>query len=428
MKTSLTEDALAPIRSRLHEANQAFAQRYPGERNARQPVHTVYGGAHLFRAGTAPRLGELALGALAKCAPDAGTFARAIGLPEALAETVYARVQDKLRREPVEDFRVDFEDGYGVRADAEEDQHAVAAAGEMAKGLAAGTLPPFIGIRIKPLTAESQARALRTLDGFLTALLEATGGKLPPNYVVTLPKVQIPEQVAAMADALELLESRLGLAAGTLVFEIMIEQTQAILDATGRAALPALIEAARGRCIAAHLGTYDYTASCGIIAAHQRMDHPACDFAKHVMQVSLAGTGVWLSDGATNILPVGDVQSVHDAWKIHMRHTRRSLEAGFYQGWDLHPAQLPTRFAAVYGFFLEALPAASERLKNFVAKAAQATLVGDVFDDAATGQGLLNFFLRGLHCGAITEDEAQATGLTVAQIRSRSFFPSPFAR
>ncbi|WP_394846656.1 phosphoenolpyruvate kinase [Pendulispora brunnea] len=425
MKTSLAEEALAPIRSRLHQANQAFAQRYPGERNARQPVHTVYGGAHLFRAGTAPRLGELALGALAKHAPDAGAFARAIGLQEALAETVYARVQEKLRREPVEDFRIDFEDGYGVRADAEEDQHAVAAAGEMAKGLAAGTLPPFIGIRIKPLTEESHTRALRTLDGFLTALLEATGGVLPPNYVTTLPKVQVPEQVAAMADALELLESRLGLPSGALVFEIMIEQTQAILDASGRAALPALIEAARGRCIAAHLGTYDYTASCGITAAHQRMDHPACDFAKHVMQVSLAGTGIWLSDGATNILPVGDAQSVHDAWKLHMRHTRRSLEGGFYQGWDLHPAQLPTRYAAVYSFFLESLPAASERLKNFVQKAAQATLVGDVFDDAATGQGLLNFFLRGLHCGAITEDEAQATGLSIAQIRSRSFFPAP---
>ena len=414
-------DALAPIRSRLHQANQAFAQRYPGERSARQPVHTVYGGAHLFRAPTAPRLGELALGAMAKHAPDAGSFAGAIGLQPGLAETVYARVQDKLRREPVEDFRIDFEDGYGVRSDAEEDQHAIAAAGELAKGLAAGTLPPFIGIRIKPLTEGSHVRALRTLDGFLTALLEATGGTLPPNYVTTLPKVQIPEQVTAMADVLEVLESRLGLPSGTLVFEIMVEQTQAIFDASGRAALPAFIEAARGRCIAAHFGTYDYTASCGITAAHQHMEHPACDFAKHVMQVTLAGTGVWLSDGATNILPIGSTQSVHDAWKLHMRHTRRSLEMGFYQGWDLHPAQLPTRFAAVYAFFLESLGPASERLKNFVEKAAQATLVGDVFDDAATGQGLLNFFLRGLHCGAITEAEAQATGLTLDQLRSRSF-------
>ena len=95
---------------------------------------------------------------------------------------------------------------------------------------------------------------------------------------------------------------------------------------------------------------------------------------------------------------------------------------GFYQGWDLHPAQLPSRYAAVYGFFLEGLAAASDRLRNFVQKAAQATLVGDVFDDAATGQGLLNYFLRAMNCGAITEAEAVAmSGLTLDELRSRSF-------
>jgi len=446
MKTSLSQDALAPMFSRLRDANYVFAQRYPGEKSGRQPVHTVYGGAHLFRANTAPRLGERALAALAEYAPDSVTFARAIDVPSAarlyessravrFAENVYARVVEKLHREPVEDFRIDFEDGYGARPDDEEDGHAVSAANEVAKGLAAGTLPPFIGIRIKPLTEELHARSLRTLDGFLSALLEATGGTLPPNYVVTLPKVQIPEQVAAMAEALELLESRLGLAKGALVFEIMIEQTQAIFGPSGLAAIPKLVEAAGGRCVAAHLGTYDYTASCGITAAHQHMTHPACNFAKNVMQVTLAGTGIWLSDGATNVMPVAphrgekltaeqiadNRQSVHDAWRLHARHTRHSLETGFYQGWDLHPAQLPTRFAAVYAFFLEALAPASERLKNFIERAAQATLVGDVFDDAATGQGLLNFFLRGIHCGAITEDEAQATGLTLDEIRGRSF-------
>ncbi|HWL87035.1 MAG TPA: phosphoenolpyruvate kinase [Polyangiaceae bacterium] len=446
MKTSVSQESLAPILSKLHDANGTFAARYPGERSGRQPVHTVYGGAHLFRANIAPRLGELALSALSDYAPDFMAFARAIGLPGAerlhassrdawLAETVYARVKDKLRREPVEDFRIDFEDGYGVRSDSEEDGHVVSCAREVAKGLAEGTLPPFIGIRIKPLTEELHVRSLRTLDGFLSALLEATGGKLPPNYVTTLPKVQIPEQVTAMTETLELLESRLSLAKGSLLFEIMIEQTQAVIGADGRVAIPKLIDAAGGRCVGAHLGTYDYTASCGITAAHQHVAHPACDFAKHVMQVSLAGTGIWLSDGATNIMPIaphrGDKldarlvadnrASVHDAWKLHVSHIRHALETGYYQGWDLHPAQLPSRFAAVYAFFLEALAPASERLKNFIEKAAQATLVGDVFDDAATGQGLLNFFLRGIHCGAITEEEAQATGLTLAEIRGRSF-------
>jgi hypothetical protein len=190
----------------------------------------------------------------------------------------------------------------------------------------------------------------------------------------------------------------------------------------GTVALPRLVAEGNGRIVAAHFGTYDYTAACSITAAHQHMGHPVCDFAKHVMQVALAGTGVWLSDGATNVMPVGSRESVHRAWRLHAEHVRHSLVTGFYQGWDLHPAQLPSRYAAVYAFFLEGLDAASERLKNFVQKAAQATLVGDVFDDAATGQGLLNYFLRAMNCGAITEDEAiTMSGLTTEELRGRSF-------
>jgi hypothetical protein len=165
------------------------------------------------------------------------------------------------------------------------------------------------------------------------------------------------------------------------------------------------------------------------------MLHPACDFARHVMQVSFGGTGIWLSDGATNIMPVaphrGELTEeqeeenrrvVHRAWKLHYDHVRHSLANAFYQGWDLHPAQFATRYAAVYTFFLEGLDAASERLSNFVAKAAQATLVGDVFDDAATGQGLLNYFLRAINCGALTEREAlDLTSLSLDELRSGSF-------
>jgi hypothetical protein len=114
--------------------------------------------------------------------------------------------------------------------------------------------------------------------------------------------------------------------------------------------------------------------------------------------------------------------AVHRAWRLHYGDVRHSLSSGFYQGWDLHPAQLPTRYAAVFSFFLEGLDAAAERLRNFVEKAAQATLVGDVFDDAATGQALLNFFLRAVNCGAVAEDEVLSrTGLTLDELRGRSF-------
>jgi citrate lyase beta subunit len=457
MKTSLSSAAIRQVTARLSRANRKVATRYPGETGRRQPVHTVYGGAHLFRADIASRLGSLALRALEEYAPNPLVFAKAIGLPESLSDAptglagapgapaltdrravIYARVMRKLEREPVEDFRIDFEDGYGNRPDAEEDADAAGAAGEVARGMSAGSLPPSVGIRIKPLTDEMGARSIRTLDLFVTTLLSETGGKLPADFVVTLPKITTPEQVTALARLFDMLESRTRLERGRLKMELMIETTQAILNDRGENSLPHLIEAARGRCVAAHFGTYDYTASCNITAAHQHMAHPACAFAKNMMQVALAGTGIWLSDGATNILPVPPHRAekgkltnkqaeenravVHHAWRLHYDHIQDSLATAFYQGWDLHPAQLPTRYAAVYQFFLGGLDAASERLQNFVVKAAQATIVGDVFDDAATGQGLLNYFLRAINCGAIQEEEAeQRSGLTLNELRSASF-------
>ena len=472
MKRSLTLESLHELIAPLQQAHKAFESQYPGPRGERQPVHTVYGGAHLFRADTARRLGEKALQSLDQYAPDFITFARAVGLPDAdhldaspesaaflansiltnpgvarkenrtiwLAHTVYQRVREKLYREPVEDFRIDFEDGFGNRPDDEEDHHAAAAAGEVAAGMAAGTLPPFVGIRIKPFNEELRKRSVRTLDIFLTQLVARTEGKLPQNFFITLPKIVIPEESAALAAICSRLESTLQLEQGILRIELMIETPQSIFDGRGQVNLLPLAHAAQGRCVAAHFGTYDYTAGRGITAAYQHMTHRACDFAREVMQVAFAGTGIWLSDGATNILPVplhhslkGGAQlsqkqadenrnAVHHAWRLHFDHIQHSLVNGFYQGWDLHPAQLVTRYAAVYSFFLESLDAALERLRNFIAKAAQATLVGEVFDDAATGQGLLNYFLRAINCGAITAGEAQAlTGLTEPELRSASF-------
>ena len=441
---SLTPGDLRPILARLRTANAAVNAAYPGETGDRQPVHTVYGGAHLFTADSARKLGAVAIAALDEYAPDAATFARALDLKSddgdaaSFAATIRSRVMDKLRREPVEDFRIDFEDGYGNRPDAEEDGHAESVAREVASGLAAGTLPPFIGIRIKPMSQELHARSLRTLDLFVTTLARAARSRLPPHFYVTVPKVMDAGHVAAVARACTALERRLRLRRGSLELELMIETPQSIIAPDGTSALRALVAAGDGRVSGAHFGTYDYTALCGITAAWQHMRHAACDFAKHMMQVALAQSGVRLSDGATNIMPVvphraapgvaltepqrrDNRDAVHRAWKIHFDDARHSLINGYYQGWDLHPAQLPTRYAAVYSFFLAARPAATARLRNFVDKAAQATLVGDVFDDAATGQGLLNFFVRGLTSGALTLDEARETGLTPEELQGRSF-------
>jgi citrate lyase beta subunit len=412
MKSSLANEQISDLIEPLRQANEEFSRVYAGETGRRQPVHTVYGGAHLFKADSAKRLGAVAQRALDQFAPDFLTFARALNLRDAdklpeslddapelvtdlekgpeptrrennsawLAHTIYNRVSEKLTREPVEDFRIDFEDGYGNRPDDEEDGHAASAAAEVAKGTKDGTLPPFIGIRIKPFNEELRARSFRTLDIFVSTLIEQSEGRLPNNFVVTLPKITIPQQVAALASLLERLEKGNGLAEGSLKFEMMIETTQSIINHDGQINLPLLLRPAAGRCIAAHFGTYDYTAGCNITAAHQHMMHPACDFAKAMMQVSFAGTGIWLSDGATNIMPVAphrfveggpqltpqqideNREVVHRAWKLHYDHIQHSLINGFYQGWDLHPAQLPTRYAAVYSLLLESLSAAYERL------------------------------------------------------------------
>ncbi|MEK7288519.1 MAG: phosphoenolpyruvate kinase [Elusimicrobiota bacterium] len=439
-KTSLISGSLKTIVSGLKKANASFAKNYPGDSAGRQAVHTVYGGAHLFKADAAAKLGNLALKSLETYAPNAQAFAVALGLRRGeFAETIYSRVIEKLKREAIEDYRIDFEDGYGNRPDAEEDLHAEQAASHLAEGMAQNSLPPFTGIRVKPLSNELYNRSIRTLDIFLTTLASKSRGRVPPNFVVTLPKVVTPGHVAALAKLLAALEAKCKFPSRSLKIEIMVETPQSIITKDGVCALMELITAGEGRCVSVHFGTYDYTALCNITAAHQSMTHQSCDFAKHVMQVALAQTGVNLADGATTTMPVPahraslqgpgltpdqireNQTAIHRAWKLHFNNIRHSLETGYYQGWDLHPAQLPIRYAAVYSFFLESHKAATHRLKTFVEKAALAPLIGDVFDDAATGQGLLNFFLRGLSCGAITLEEAHATGLTREDFESRSF-------
>jgi citrate lyase beta subunit len=467
MKLTIPESKKETLLNDLKKANLAFQKIYPGDRSDRQPVHTVYGGANLFKSDSTQRIGKVALKNFQTYAPDFVELAKVLSItghqslptnkeeisklsnqlnalpvnearkhPAWLANAVYNKIAVKLETEAVEDFRIDFEDGFGNRPDEEEDETAVSAAVELAKGMNAGTISPFIGIRIKPFTEDLKYRGVRTLDLFLTSLLENTKGKLPDNFVVMLPKVTIPQQIETLVKFFEIIEQQHQLAEGTLKMEMMVEATQAVMDSDGRNPLLALIRAGKGRCVAAHFGTYDYTASCNITARYQTMAHPVCDFAHHMTRVALGGTGIMLSDGATNVMPVGphrgenlteqqiqeNKEIVHKAWRTGYDHTMHSLINGFYQGWDLNPAQLPMRYAATYVFFLESYEDAVLRLKHFVEKTAQATLTGDVFDDAATGQGLLNYFLKALNCGAVTEEEVLATGLSLDEIRSRSFY------
>ncbi|MBA3232941.1 MAG: aldolase [Propionibacteriales bacterium] len=392
-----------------------MARLYPGDHGRRQPVHTVYVPAERVTADITRRWGAEARWALDEHAPTPQTFAEALRRPDhldggALAmDAVWASVLLKLETEPIEDLRIDLEDGYGVRDDDVEDRDALAAAAALVEATGLGTAPPYCGIRFKSLETATRRRGLRTLDLFLGALLAA--GDLPDGWVVTLPKVTSVEQVHAMVEACMRLETAYGLPERRLRFELQVETPQSILSADGTALVARLVHESDGRCTGLHFGTYDYTAALGISAAHQAMDHPAAEHAKNVMALAAAGTGVRLSDGSSNMLPVGDRQAVHHAWALHARLVRRSLERGFYQGWDLHPAQLPTRFAATYIFFRHGISSACSRLRTYIAAASgqgQDGSLGQYVDEPATAQALASFVRRGVHCGAVPADLAEA--------------------
>ncbi|MDT4936938.1 MAG: hypothetical protein QOG80_609 [Pseudonocardiales bacterium] len=380
-------------------------RRYPGARAARQPVHTVYVPADRFGAHTVAEWRALALHTLSEHGP----------LPD-VPDDIAGRVHAKLISEPIEDLRIDFEDGFGTRAD--EDGYAGAAARALAAAVEAGEAPAFSGIRMKSLEGPTRARGVRTLELFLTTLLERAG--LPDGFRVTVPKVTSVRQVEAMVALCEALESELQLGS-PLQFEIQIETPQAILGPDGTALVAPMIAAAQGRCAGLHYGTYDYSASLGIAPAQQSMAHPAADHAKAVMQVAAAGTGVPVSDGSTNVLPVGDRNSVRGAWRLHASLVRRSLEHGFYQGWDLHPAQLPTRYAATFAFYRDGLDAAAARLRAYLDRQS-----GGVLDEPATARALAGYLARGLDAHALDMAEVSAkTNLDAAQLAQLAGRSSP---
>lgn len=397
MSTGLSDADLAKIDQHLAETDDLLDTVYPGDSGARQPVHTVYVPADQFTPDLSARWGAQALDAV-EASGGMESLAEQIGIPSALIGAVAERAAHKLATEPIEDLRLDFEDGYGDRGDVE-DADVANAASKVSDAVAAGSAPPFIGIRFKCFEKPTRARGLRTLDLFIGGLLEA--GALPNGLVLTLPKVTTTAQVEAMVIAAEALERAHGLDAGRLRFEVQVETPQLVLGADGRSPLAQLPVVAPGRISGLHYGTYDYSASLGIAAGYQSMEHPAADLAKEIMQLAVAGTGIRLSDGSTNILPVGERAA--EAWSLHARFVRRSLERGFYQGWDLHAHQLATRYLATYAFYREGFSEAASRLRAYLAQEE-----GAVMDEPATARALAWFVLRSVQCGAIGADEVRA--------------------
>jgi hypothetical protein len=414
----------------------------------RQPVHVVYGGADRFDASTAAKLGTIALQTLETHFGDLSDFARCFAFSGSesrhsdfsdkksdfsdksrLASEVYKRTKAKLEREPIEDFRIDFEDGYGFRQDEEEDAHAKESARALATTFEGRSITAFCGIRIKSVVGSSSGRAIRTLELFLEQLLQSTNGRLPENFVVTIPKVTSRKEIKNVISWLKVYEERFDLP--PIGIEVMIETPEALYDEKGRVALPALIRSAKGRCTSAHFGAYDYTSLLGIAGEYQSIGHPACDAARQLMLATLAPLGIRLSDSVTTAMPIGafkgseitpeefqeNSRNIRSALKEHFDNVTRSMSQGFYQSWDLHPNQLIGRYAAVYSFFLKSMSVQSDRLRSFIKARSQAAMTGNTFDDAASAHGIVNFFKRGIDCGAFSEDEVtQATGLSYAEL------------
>jgi len=394
--TSLDSSFYQFANSFLSSVDRTLATKYRGDFGGRQPIHTCYVPADRLTANSPADWGNLAIEMLEEHSPTPHHFAKITGANQELVEEVFERAGHKLVAEPIEDLRIDFEDGYGRRGDDEEDDHLDAALE------AFGSLrAPFKGIRIKSMEQITRDRGLRTLDRFVNGIIK--NGTYQDDFIITLPKVTFGDQVEFMVQALEQIEKSNGLTSGTIKFEIQIETTQAIIGPDGALTAAGFLDRAGGRLTAFHFGTYDYSAAAGISAAYQTLDHPAADFAKTALQVVVGGTTVRLSDGSTNILPIGTTLEVHAAMHNHYRLVRRALERGFYQGWDLHGTQLPTRILANWIFYREGLQSAATRLRNYLDKAESGTM-----DEPATALVLARYFMRGLDCGAIESSEVQA--------------------
>ncbi|MCP9954907.1 aldolase [Actinomadura madurae] len=405
---NLSVSSYDDLSARIAAVRDAHGERFPGARKAASRCTRCTCRADRFSRSTPADFGAEALRLLNTHTPGAGSFGAAFGLDPELAGPVRERVAAKLTAEPVEDVRIDFEDGYGVRDDTEEDAHVDQVVEAVAAAYQVKGLPHYWGLRVKSFADGGHERAMRTLDGFLTALRDRLG-RLPGGFTITFPKAMSVEHVRLFVEFLDRLETSLGLPQGILRFEIQIETPQVLLDdEENRTGLQSFVSEAKGRITAAHFGVFDYTAALGLPPHEQRLDHPACDFARHIMQVSLAGTGVRLSDGSTNVIPRNDgPDEVNATWAVHAAHVRHSLQHGFYQGWDLHPAHLPSRYAAVYAFHLSGVDDVIGRVRAWHEQAAGNA--SGVMDEPATIRALTARLRRAVDCGALDESVLPAS-------------------
>ncbi|MGI9019036.1 MAG: DUF6986 family protein [Euzebya sp.] len=408
MTRRLDPAAVQQLLAGVDAADAAYAVAWPGRPTGRQPVQVLYVPADQITPTTTSDAGRTASDLVDRFAPDVARFADLTGLgSHAVAGRVHQQVITKLRDEPVEDLRIDFEDGYLGRSEEQEDADARAAAGALAAAIDQGIAPPFFGLRVKSFSDGLARRSVATLDRFLGTLLD-NAGQLPPGFVITFPKIVSVDHVKAFVDVLAALEQANGLAEGALGFEAQIETTASVLGPDGVVALRGIRQAGAGRLRACHFGVFDYTAALGLPAEGQRLDHPGCDLARHLMQITFAGTEVMLSDGSTNVRPANDsIEELHRVWRSHAAHVRHSLAHGFTQGWDLHPSHLVSRYATVFAHLLSGLDGVIDRLAAWQEGQSSAAAIerptSGIMDEPATITVLTRHLQRAVDCGAISQ-------------------------
>ncbi len=392
------------------------------------PVSVLYGGAHLFRAGSFEKLGGIARATFAEVVRDESDVCAIVGEGAlAHAAAIRRRVEAKLAAAPLEDVRVDFEDGYGLRSDDDEDADATRVGQVLASRPSAA--PRWVGVRVRAFDRATAERSARTLVRVARELDEAS---LPERFVVTLPKVRAPRDVATFVKLLRWVERDRGLREGRLGLELMIEMPSALV-AEGGLTLGSLLDAGEGRVTSVHLGAYDLLSACDVAASFQSLAHPLCHLARGLMVLGAAGR-VRVADGATTRLPLpvhrGEVDppraeenrvAIRDALRAHATNVTTALATGIHQGWDLHPAQLVGRYLALAAHYEANLGPSAERLAAFVDQAARARASGQTFDDAATAEGLLAFFTQGLASTLLTEGDLAATGLSPTDVAELDF-------
>ncbi|MFN8611387.1 MAG: aldolase/citrate lyase family protein [Vulcanimicrobiota bacterium] len=345
-----------------------------------QPAYVLYGGAHLFSADTHDKMLNLAR--------------RWLKEYPWLGDTAKKRVEKRLFQ-PLDDIRIDFEDGYGRRSDEEEDAHAT----QVRLALPQVHEPRRCGIRVKPITRRFAQRAVRTLE---TALQDLT--VWPRGFCVTLPKLEHPAQVRFIIQELERIEN----GRPPLPLELMIESP------TGLRRVADLVQVAGKRARGVHFGPFDFLASCGI--GQGDLLHPVNRAARAQLLISLSGSGVELADGPTTQLPLPphkhptgaqlteNQKAVRLAWEFHRDQVLATRQQGYFQSWLLHPAQLVSHAAALIQELETALPGALERLIAYWKGLGQARASGGDFDDRATARQWTGVVIRGLELGLIEEN------------------------